>query len=420
MERLHGAKVVQMSVTSAASGGTASGLAAWASALNPSPDDLELARRSLRDTIAVAMAARDDAQARVARHLGAGGSLAVLAHLLDYDDVHLESTSHVSAVCVPAALAAEGGARAYLAGAGVLVRLGCMLGWSHYGAGWHATCTAGAPAAAVAAAVAIGLDSDGVERAMALAVPAAGGVQAAFGTLAKSLQVGFAVDAGVRAARLAADGASAAPEALDQWLRVVGGQPADIVAEPSVPGDLAVKAYPCCYALHRPIEAMLDALGGERLSVDRVDAIRVRLPEDAIRPLLYSRPTTGLQGKFSLEYAVAATALDGRPGLATFTDAAVGRADARALVDRVTVEVMPGGGGLLAGTVEVEVRLRDDGVLGACVEVPSGAPGRPLSAEAFDAKVRDCAGRHAADVRALDWDGTGSAVNELFEVTVAA
>jgi hypothetical protein len=81
---------------------------------------------------------------------------------------------------------------------------------------------------------------------------------------------------------------------------------------------------------------------------------------------------------------------------------------------------MPGGGGILAGTVEVEVRLRGDGALGGCVEVPSGAPGRPLSAEAFDAKVRDCAGRNAADVRALDWDGAASAVSELFEVSVAA
>ena len=85
----------------------------------------------------------------------------------------MESTAHISAVCIPAALKAGGGARAYLAGAGVMARLGIALGWEHYQRGWHATCTAGAPAAAVAAGVAAGLDADGLATAIALAVPAA-------------------------------------------------------------------------------------------------------------------------------------------------------------------------------------------------------------------------------------------------------
>src|SRR5487761_1241597 len=101
------------------------------------------------------------------------------------------TSSHISAVCVPAALAAGGDARAYLAGAGVMARLGVALGWSHYASGWHVTCTAGAPAAAVAAAVALGLPPDRIATALALAVPAAGGVQRAFGSSGKALQVGF-------------------------------------------------------------------------------------------------------------------------------------------------------------------------------------------------------------------------------------
>src|SRR5579875_1574741 len=131
---------------------------------------------------------------------------AALGHVLDFDDLHIGSTTHVSVVVVPAVLAAGGGARAYLAGAGVMARLGMMLGWPHYAAGWHATCTAGAPAAAAAAGVALGLPPERLAAAMALAVPAAGGVQAAFGTHGKSLQVGFAAGAGVRAAKLARPG----------------------------------------------------------------------------------------------------------------------------------------------------------------------------------------------------------------------
>ena len=204
----------------------AEALGRWAATFEPTPGDVALADAALIDTAAVAVAARDDALAPLGASLGEAGRWAFLAHLLDYDDLHLGSTAHISAVCVPAAASAGGGARSYLAGAGVMARLGGLLGWRHYAAGWHATCTAGAPAAAAAAAVARGLDAAGVTTAIALAVPAAGGTQRAFGTSAKPLQVAFAVDAGVRAAALSAAGATADPAALHQWLALSAARPA--------------------------------------------------------------------------------------------------------------------------------------------------------------------------------------------------
>ena len=110
---------------------------------------------------------------------------------------------------------------------------------------------------------------------MALAVPAAGGVQRAFGTAAKSLQVGFAAAAGVRAAHLAAAGASADPAALDQWFRLVGGPVRSDLDGPLVPEGLAVKLHPCCYALQRPISATRSL---PLVLVDQVTRIRVRTP----------------------------------------------------------------------------------------------------------------------------------------------
>ncbi|MGO9187558.1 MAG: MmgE/PrpD family protein, partial [Streptosporangiaceae bacterium] len=157
-------------------------LARWATQLEPEPDDLALADRSLRDTVAVTLAARDHRVTRLAAGLPEGARWAVAGHVLDFDDLHMPSTTHVSAVCVPTALATGGGPRAYLAAAGVMARLGTALGWRHYSAGWHATCTAGAPASAAGAAVALGLPATTIAVAMALAVPAAGGVQRAFGT----------------------------------------------------------------------------------------------------------------------------------------------------------------------------------------------------------------------------------------------
>lgn len=377
-------------------------LARWATTLAPTPQDLALADRSLLDVLAVAVAAREHPIVPVVAELSEPARWAILGHVLDFDDLHMESTTHISVVCVPAALAVGGDARAYLAGAGVMARLGTALGWPHYSAGWHATCSAGAPAAAVAASVALGLDAEATARAIALALPAAGGVQRAFGTHAKSLQVGFAVDAGVRAARLAAAGASADPSALDQWLALVGGDPARLdLAGPAVPGGLAVKVHPCCYAMQRPIAAVREA------GVAAHDVVRVRLrtPAGTVQPLIHSRPTTGLEGKFSLEYAVATALLDSFPGFASFEDDAVRRAEAVRLTEAVEVELTDGGDWLLAGDCLVELDLRDGSTVRTTMEVPPGAPGRPPSDQEMAAKVRDCAGELADEVLATTWAG---------------
>jgi 2-methylcitrate dehydratase PrpD len=394
----------------------ADGLARWATTLRPSGDDLELADRALLDTVAVATAARDHPIRELLGELPECVAWSALAHVLDFDDLHMESTAHLSAVCVPAALAADGDARAYLAGVGAMSRLGAALGWSHYAAGWHTTCTAGAPAAAVASAVAMGLDAERIAVAMALAVPAAGGVQRAFGTAAKSLQVGFASDAGGRAARLAAAGATADPRALDQWLTLVGGDPERLdLAGPAVPGGLAIKLFPCCYALQRPISAML-ALGD--VASERVARIAVRTPRATLQPLIHSRPTTGLEGKFSLEYALAATLLDGRPGFDSFTDDAVARQAARDLVDRVHVIPTPGGDDLLSGTTAIELELDDGSRLNAEVDLPPGAPTRPPSTADLEAKIADCAGDLAPDITALTWSDAATFLRDRLPASV--
>src|SRR6266511_1855558 len=152
----------------------AEALAAWAVRLDPTAEDLDLAERALLDTMAVTLAARDHPLAQVAGGLQDAARWASIGHVLDFDDLHLPSTAHVSVVCVPAVLASGGDARAYLAAAGVMARLGTALGWEHYARGWHATCTAGAPAAAVGAGLSLGLDAEGLAQAIALAVPAAG------------------------------------------------------------------------------------------------------------------------------------------------------------------------------------------------------------------------------------------------------
>jgi 2-methylcitrate dehydratase PrpD len=302
-----------------------------------------------------------------------------------------------------------------------MARLGAALGWAHYAAGWHATCTAGAPASAAGAAVALGLTTRQIATAIALAVPGAGGVQRAFGTDGKSLQVGFAVDAGIRAARLAAAGARADPSALDAWLLLVGGDPGAgqaglpgraVPAGPAVPGGLAVKLYPCCYALQRPISALAELARARGLDASQVSRIVLRTPEAAVKPLIHHRPVTGLQAKFSLEYAAAAALLDGYPGFASFTDEAVRRPDAIRLAGLVETKLEPGGSWLLDGELEAAVHTRAGEIERISQRFPPGSPTRPPTPDQLRAKLADCVAALDTDPATWTWDTAAQVLRE--------
>ena len=392
-------------------------LADWAHGLEPGRDDLALAGRSLADTVAVTLAARDHPVTRLAAGLPDGARWAVAGHVLDFDDLHMQSTTHISVVCVPTALATGGGARGYLAAAGVMARLGVALGWPHYSAGWHATCTAGALASAAGAGIGLGLSPGQIATAIALAVPGAGGVQRAFGTDAKSLQVGFAVDAGLRAAKLAAAGARADLSAVEAWLSLVGGDPAAIdLAGPAVPGGLAVKIYPCCYALQRPISTLAGLARG--LGPGDVRRIVLRTPEATVAPLIHHQPDTGLQAKFSLEYAAAAALLDGYPGFASFTDEAVRRPAARRLTGLVETKLDPGGTGLLDGELTAAIHTAD-GVLEATQRFPPGAPQRPAADAELAAKISDCVAGLGIDPASWTWGNAAQVLEGLCQASTA-
>lgn len=73
-------------------------LARWAVSLQPAEEDLDLARRSLLDTVAVAVAARNETILATSAGLPEVARWAVASHVLDFDDLHMESTTHISAV----------------------------------------------------------------------------------------------------------------------------------------------------------------------------------------------------------------------------------------------------------------------------------------------------------------------------------
>src|SRR3954462_1346291 len=172
-------------------------------------------RTALLDWLACARAGRHEHAARAATTLGDEVVAAGTAgHVLDFDDTYAPGLAHLSAPTAPAALVvgASIGASlgdvlaAYAAGFEVM---GALSAANHPGLrerGWHPTAVCGAVGAAVAAARL--LEANEVYAAE-LALVQASGLQAAFGGDGKSLQVGLAAAAGVRAARLGGAGGRA-------------------------------------------------------------------------------------------------------------------------------------------------------------------------------------------------------------------
>ncbi len=143
-------------------------------------------------------------------------------HALDYDDVVSALNGHPTAPVAPAVLAQAEEAKAsgkavidaLIAGVEVEAALGAMTGGSHYEKGFHATCTLGTIGAAAGCARLMGLDEVQTGWALGIAASQAAGLKCNFGTMTKPFHVGKAAANGLLAARLAARGFTAYPEAI--------------------------------------------------------------------------------------------------------------------------------------------------------------------------------------------------------------
>jgi 2-methylcitrate dehydratase PrpD len=335
------------------------------------------------------------------------------AHALDFDDTNHPLYGHPSCHLVPALLAlgewtGASGAdflAAYLIGFEIEVRVSRAVNMPHYVAGWHATATLGTLGAAAAAARLLQLDVTATTNALGVAASLAGGLRENFGTDTKPLHAGLAAKNGVLAALLAREGFGAAADGLAGrygFTSVLnGGETATVeeldplrFASPweiTEPYGLAIKQFPSCGATHPAIEAAIAA--GSSLDPASVEHVRVGISELAPKILVYPRPRSGLEGKFSLEYCVATALLDRRVGLDHFDDATVARADVQALMPKIEAVVDDRVRDETEFATIVEVELADGSRVEERVDVAKGKVVRPLSRDELVAKFEDCAGR---------------------------
>jgi 2-methylcitrate dehydratase PrpD len=407
----------------------------------------ERAAVAVCDTVGVALAGAHEPAARMVRAMitadsqrpcrilgtgdRAGASEAafangVAAHALDYDDMCFVSMAHPSCALVPAALAAAeltdaSGPTlldAYVVGFEVECRLGMVMNPHHYHArGWHCTSSIGTLGAAAAAARVLSLPTTATAHALGIAASLACGLKENIGTMVKPLHAGVAARNAVMAARLAQQGFTASPQAIDGpqgYLTAMDSErPASALAEAIadlgarweiLETGISVKLYPSCAATHPPLDALLELVRRHGFSAQDVDAILVEADSMTPRLLIHERPSTDLEAKFSMPFCAAAAIVFGHPTIDTFDVSRIRDSRVQQLMPRVALRANQAfDAAAPLSQARVTVRLRDGRTLTEGADGARGYPGR-LTDEELATKFLGCAKRslsHAAAGQAL-------------------
>ena len=406
------------------------------------PNVIELGKKSILDGFGLALAGSVSAMGPLVRQyvqsFGAGATSAsiigsaikchprfaafangVSIHADDFDDTQLAAAkdrsygllTHPTVPVLPPAFAlCEVGRRtgrdlmlAYHVGVEVECKIAEAIAPRHYGDGFHTTGTCGTFGSVAACAKLRGLDARQTTYALGIAATEGGGFRDNFGSMTKPFHAGHAAEGGTVAAELAALGWTAADNILEAplgFFQAAGGgfDPRAIVGRLGKPWTLAspgvsIKPHPSGSLSHPAMGELLRLVHEHQIKAADVEKIDLGANHAMTTSLLHHRPTTGLQGKFSMEYCLSILMLEGKAGLAEYQDAVVRRADVQEMIKRVNFYVDPEAerAGMDKMTSILKIHLKDGRVLSGRAEFAKGSPANPMSYDEVADKFRGCA-----------------------------
>src|ERR1700694_1956709 len=354
------------------------------------PDVLELGKKSILDGLGLALSGSKAETAALIQEyvkpfgshpggatlLGSAAKLpprfaafanGVAIHVDDLDDTQLAAAKnrvygllvHPTVCVLPAALATaevqgQSGKDlllAYQVGVEVECKIAEAISPRHYQDGFHSTGTCGVFGGTSACAKLKGFDVERTVRAFAIAASHSAGLRENFGTMMKPFQAGHASESGVVAADFAAIGWTAAEQILEAqrgFFHAYGGtyDPASIVDRLGKPWTLqnpgvSIKPFPSGSLTHPGMTELLRLIHANSIKAADVGHVDVGTNRNMPNALIHHHPTTGLQGKFSMEFCMAILLLDGKADQTKYTDAVVNRDDVKNMIERVRFYVEP-------------------------------------------------------------------------------
>jgi 2-methylcitrate dehydratase PrpD len=333
---------------------------------------------------------------------------AIAGHAFEFDDWEVPGNTHISVVLVPAIFAASHGAAltgeaaidAYLAGYETIAAIGAAINLEHYDLGWHATATIGAIGVAAAVARLLELNREQTANALAIAISRALGYNAQFGSEAKPVQVGFAVDGGIIAAQMAAAGIAGQTHMLEHatgMAAMMSHADLDRVTDSisRIGESLAIdehgimfKPWPSCGYTHRIMTGMLQ-LRANAIEVPGIDHIELHLPDMHAGILPFKQPENQSEALFSLPYCAAMVLLTGNLTIADIESRSWQREDVKRLIARTSVHTFKPARPELNYDPQQPDRIFvdcTDGRLKIDVPYPLGSPQVPISQQQLEQK----------------------------------
>jgi len=319
-----------------------------------------------------------------------------MAHALDWDNTWYP-LNHPTSPTLPAILALAENYR--LSGQKVIeavvtafevqarVRLACTDKSRIPGSGFHWPGTTGVFGAVAGAAKALDLNREQMLMALGIAGSRAGGMSINTGTMTKSSHAGHAARMGVECGVLAKMGWTASADVFGPKGFFDTFMPGDAQPELLTEGfasplrmvspGVGFKKHPCNYFTHRSIDGALALRAEHGLQPGQIERVQVVFPRIVyvIRP----NPATGLDGKFSVQYATLLALLDGVITVDSFTNERRFAPDVVALLPRVEVQIddtIPADFDRMHVVVHVE--LKDGRRLSKKVDKLTGWVGNPL------------------------------------------
>lgn len=284
-----------------------------------------------------------------------------MAHWEEYDDATFGMAGHPSVVIMPALFAAselqtvtgKNFVTAYVAAVEVCAKLGRLITPQTIVLGYHPTAVIGTLGAAAAVGKVWKFDAATMENALGLAATHSCGLRPHLGRMAKPLHAGLAARGGMAAAMLARDGFVGAPDLIEDPHGFAhafsGGKPGDYAALAAKIGKpleildpgLAFKIFPSNFHTQAGVVAVLQMMREDGVKADDVDSVRCLTNHMTQHSLWNDNPQTGLEGKLSLHYCVAAVLVDGQLEVEQFYENRVTDPKIRALIRRVSIEPHP-------------------------------------------------------------------------------
>ena len=368
---------------------------------------------------------------------------AVFGHVMDLDDVHNASITHLGAVTIPTAIALGQSLKAsgmdvitavvsgYEAGA----RIGEAINPSSYQY-WHTTGAIGAFSSAAAAAKLLSLGEEELVNALGSAGTQAAGLWEFLrnGSMSKVLHTANANLCGIRSARLAALGFTGADTILEGDRGFVKALAPEYKLDcltkdfgsPYKIEENSFKPYACCRHIHSAQYCMEQLAKDHPLDPEDILSIQDDTYETAVKTVNNPYPENPYAAKFSIQFCIAAAMILGELSDRVFTPENIQDPRIRRLMEKIQIKADPALDEVFRSHPDqwahrLTVPLTDGRVLTGQVDYPLGDAKNPFDWETADRKFSLLTGellgreRAGALMERLHRLETLTDINELFQ-----